>query len=103
MRSGIVVRRVCLNVMEVSVRVGRGLFYVVTTAALVGWAVSPNQLVAQSPMVRLLSGSGADLRSGDRLVDQLTRTGELRRRRLEQDTLLPNRQHERLEQYYNGV
>jgi bacillolysin len=43
------------------------------------------------------------LRQSDAVVDGMIGTGELRTSRLAQDTVLPGRQHERLDQYYRGV
>lgn len=43
------------------------------------------------------------IREWDARIDQLLRTGELRRRRVIADTLLPGRTHERLDQDYNGI
>jgi thermolysin len=44
-----------------------------------------------------------ELREADRQVDRLERAGELRVRRVTGDTLLADREHQRLDQYYRGV
>jgi thermolysin len=43
------------------------------------------------------------LREAAQRVDSLERSGQLRVRRLQDDTLIPGREHERLDQYHRGV
>src|SRR6185503_18722623 len=47
--------------------------------------------------------TAAALRSWDASVDTMVRGGSLRLRRSDEDTLISNRVHERLDQYYKGV
>ena len=61
---------------------------------------------AQQPrvtMVAIAPESISELREMDQRISAMTRTGELRRRGLYEDTLLPDREHERLDQYHRGV
>ncbi len=44
-----------------------------------------------------------ELREADQRIDSLERTGQLRVRRVQEDTLIADREHERLDQYYRGV
>jgi bacillolysin len=53
--------------------------------------------------VRAMSADIDGLREWDVRVDRLTRSGELRRSDEHEDTLMPGRRHERLEQLYQGV
>lgn len=46
---------------------------------------------------------GAALRVADQQVDQMLRSGDLRIRETVRDTLMPDRLHERLDQYVHGV
>ena len=61
---------------------------------------------AQAPratMIAIAPDSISELREVDQRITAMTRSGELRRRRLDEDTLLPDRDHERLDQYHRGV
>jgi bacillolysin len=51
----------------------------------------------------LASSSGQQLRDTDQRIDSLERAGRLRVRRVQEDTLIPDRDHERLDQYHQGV
>src|SRR4051794_16284450 len=54
----------------------------------------------------LLAGTRAvpaDLRAWDFQVDSMIRNRELRLRTIDRDTLMPDRQHERFEQFYRSV
>ncbi len=54
--------------------------------------------------VRSIAATDAsELRPADQLVDGMIRTGELRVTRIENDTLVSGRVHERLAQYHDGV
>jgi thermolysin len=52
---------------------------------------------------RLAPASLQQLRAADQRIDTLERAGQLRVRRVQDDTLIPGRAHERLDQYYRGV
>ena len=54
-------------------------------------------------MVTLAASDGVDLEQADSRVRRLLQSGELRRIRVDEDTQLPGRQHERLQQYHKGV
>ena len=61
---------------------------------------------AQQPRVTMLAitpDSISELRDVDQRVSAMARRGELRRRRVYEDALLPDREHERLDQYHRGV
>ncbi len=61
---------------------------------------------AQQPRITALSiapDTVAELRQSDDVIDRLSRAGELRRRRVQEDTLLPDREHERFDQFHHGV
>lgn len=61
------------------------------------------QTVGAPEVVVLNATQKNKLRQTDRLVDQLVRTGQLRLNKIVQDTLIPNRQHERFSQYHKGL
>lgn len=65
--------------------------------AAAGRAQEPAALTASAP------AAVAQLRAWDRLIDAMMRDGELRVRQVREDTLVPGRVHERLDQYYRGV
>jgi bacillolysin len=70
-------------------------------------------LLARGPALTRVNGaagrltvaatSTADLRQWDAAVTQMSRDGELRLRRVTDDTMLAGRSHERLDQYYKGI
>jgi Zn-dependent metalloprotease len=66
---------------------------------------APSVVRAQAhPLAVTATGaSPADLRAWDQQIDQMLRSRDLRVRAVEHDTLLPGRDHERLDQYYRGV
>lgn len=67
--------------------------------------VSTATALAQGRPVAL-SSKRADvgsLRAGDSQIDQMLRSGDLRIRETARDTLLPDRTHERIDQYVRGV
>src|SRR5215470_3033723 len=47
--------------------------------------------------------TSSDLRAWDAQVDQMVRDRSLRLRTVDRDSLLPDRQHERFDQFYRGV
>jgi bacillolysin len=51
----------------------------------------------------LAPSSLQQLREADQRIDSLERAGQLRVRRVQDDTLIPGREHERLDQYHRGV
>lgn len=61
---------------------------------------------AQQPRITPMAiapDSIAELRAADQQIDSMARAGELRRRRIQDDTLLPDREHERFDQFHRGV
>ena len=73
-----------------------------------GWAGALCALtvpvLAQEPReVRLRALSEAEVEQASGPVDSLIRSGELRVRQIQEDTLLPGRRHQRLAQTYRGV
>jgi thermolysin len=58
---------------------------------------------AQARPTAVAATSPADLRVWDAAVDRMTRDGDLRLRRSAEDTLMPGRVHERLDQVHRGV
>ena len=59
--------------------------------------------VGASRLARVTADTPSALREWDRVVGQLERSGDLRVRPRRADTLLPQREHERLDQYFKGV
>src|SRR5215470_2370361 len=47
--------------------------------------------------------TSSDLRAWDAQVDQMVRDRSLRLRTVDRDALLPDRQHERFDQFYRGI
>ncbi|MDA1092108.1 MAG: M4 family metallopeptidase [Acidobacteria bacterium] len=79
-------------------------------ALLLALLTVPTSSTAQPPVqngvLRLSAGSGSALtalRDADALVNQLTRDESLRLVRQEGDPLVPGREHERLQQFHDGV
>jgi Zn-dependent metalloprotease len=59
---------------------------------------------AQAPRrLTLAATNGLAIRQADSIVDRLARAGALRMRRVQADTLLPDRTHQRMVQYYAGL
>jgi len=54
-------------------------------------------------MLAVTRATADDMRAWDGQVDQMIRSRELRVRETQTDGFLPDRQHQRLEQYYHGV
>jgi bacillolysin len=82
--------------------VSRTTIVVLSALALIA---APSVLRAQArPQTLTVSGASPnDLRTWDQQIDQMLRSRDLRVRDVERDTLLPGRQHERMDQYYRGV
>lgn len=81
-------------------------FLIRTGFVLLAALLVPSVAHAQPGQPLTLSATRADasgLRVLDQQVDQMIRSRDLRVREIERDTLLPDRQHERLDQYYRGV
>ncbi len=77
-------------------------------AGLFGLALTRPALLAQGPPGPLRvqadeATSVPELRLWDARIDRWLREGDLRVRRVLEDTLLPGREHERADQYYAGV
>ena len=84
--------------------VGRTLFAAFAVSLGVVVVLSHSAVRAQgrsSPAVAATEGTA--LRSWDSTVDGMVRDGSLRLRRATGDTLMSDRVHERLNQYYNGI
>lgn len=84
----------------------RAIAQAVAVATLAVCAAVMPASQAQQPRIAARSiapDTVADLRQSDDLIDRLARAGELRRRRMQEDTLLPDREHERFDQYHRGV
>jgi len=75
---------------------------VVLIAMMHGQAQAPATSLARPTAVAALRG-GADLRAYDAQIDQMLRSRELRVRDTMRDADMPDRRHERLDQYYRGV
>ncbi len=80
------------------------------SAALAGAAgltlVSGQEMTPAGPgPARFAVGSAQrdELRQLDSQLDRMARTGEMKRRIVRQDTVLPGRSHERFDQYFRGV
>jgi bacillolysin len=85
------------------VRVGRPLLAAVAVSVGVVVALSHQPVRAQSQIPSVVATQGAALRSWDATVDVMRRDGSLRLRRTTDDTLMPGRSHERMDQYFRGV
>ena len=75
---------------------------VAVAVALVGVS-SGRPVRAQAHQTAVAAISNADLRGWDATVREMRRNGDLQTRTVLDDTLIPGRVHERLEQYYKGV
>src|SRR5689334_3148216 len=82
----------------------------ITAVAAIVIATSAWQLTAPSRRAisqvrveRVTAMTTDDLRAWDARVDQMTRSGDLRLVRENDDVLMPGRHHERLQQLYRGV
>ncbi len=69
------------------------------------WAIalSPLAVAQEAREVRLQAMSQAEVEAAAGPIDSLIVAGELRRKQMQEDTLLPGRRHERLVQLYKGV
>jgi len=69
------------------------------------WQASARQdpAAGEADALRISATDAASVREWDARVERWTDTGELRRLRVTPDTLLPNRVHERLQQFHEGV
>ena len=69
------------------------------------WQASARQDPAggEADALRISATTAASVQEWDARVERWTDTGELRRLRVTPDTLLPNRVHERLQQFHEGV
>ena len=84
-------------------RVGRTLVASVAVSASIVMALSHGLVRAQSRSSSIVATQGSSLRALDSSVDRMVRDGSLQLRRSDEDTLIPNRTHERLDQFYKGV
>ena len=84
-------------------RVSRVCAFAVLVATLVALGLVGRPLRAQMRTRTISATSFADLRSWDATVDRMKRDDSLRVRRTIEDTALPGRVHERLEQFHRGV
>jgi bacillolysin len=90
--------------MEGGVRVGRTLVGGMAVAAAAVLALLHGTVEAQSrPPTIIAATTSSALRSWDASVDLMLRDGSLRVRRTDDDTLIADRVHERMDQYYDGV
>jgi bacillolysin len=86
------------------VHVGRILFAGLAISLGVVVVVSHSPVRAQGRSSRSVAATdGAAVRSWDSTVDAMVRTGSLRLRRAAGDTLMSDRVHERLNQFYKGI
>ena len=69
------------------------------------WQASARQdpAVGEADTLRISATTAAAVQEWDARVERWADTGELRRLRVTPDTLLPNRVHERLQQFHEGV
>jgi bacillolysin len=84
----------------------RAIQGIAATAALaIGGLLMPGASAQQArvTMIAIAPDSITELREADQRISAMARTGELRRRRIYEDTLLLDREHERLDQYHRGV
>jgi len=84
-------------------RVLRVFLPAVILASVVAGGLTGHPLRAQARPRTVSATTFADLRTWDATVDRMKRDDLLRVRRTTDDTLLPGRVHERLEQFYQGV
>ncbi len=85
-------------------RVLRLLFASAVLTSIVLFGPVGQRLRAQSSRARTVSATSfSDLRTWDAAIDRMKRDDLLRVRRTVDDTMMPGRVHERLEQFYRGV
>ena len=79
--------------------------HLVASMCLTASLLLPIRAVAQghSNALAVSRETAADLRAWDDQIDRMIRTRDLRVRETPRDTLLPDRRHERLDQYHHGV
>jgi len=84
---------------------GRSLLAVggIAISLIASVAVRTASAQGQPVALALTRASADDMRAWDAQVDQLIRSRALRVRDTQADALLPDRQHQRLDQYYRGV
>jgi bacillolysin len=82
---------------------GRTLAGAAAAAALACGAISSAQGPARFERLMENRPSARALRVADQQIDSLARAGQLRVRRVTDDTLIADREHERLDQYHRGV
>jgi Zn-dependent metalloprotease len=73
------------------------------TAAVAAAVWLPRTVHAQIRASSIRATDAASIRQWDSMIDRMLRTGELRVRRTDDDTLVAGRAHERLSQLYKGV
>jgi len=74
---------------------------VVAAAAIFGSSHQPAAQVRSRAFA--VSRDNSEFRAWDNRVDDMARSGELRVREVNDDTLMPGRRHERLQQLYKGI
>ena len=84
-------------------RVGRTLVGGLTVSVTLVLALYRGTVQAQSQPQTIAAITGPALRAWDASVDLMRRDGSLQLRRSDEDSLLPDRRHERMDQYYKGV
>jgi bacillolysin len=70
---------------------------------LLAFLASSAGLAAESRVVRVAAVAPRDLAQWDARIDAMLQSGALRPRQVVADTLIPGRQHQRLEQLFGGV
>lgn len=86
----------------------RALAITVTAATVAGFSLSGRSGAVQAQSgptgpTTIVATGGAALRGWDQTIDSMSRAGDLRVRRVDQDSAVAERTHERMDQYYKGV
>lgn len=86
----------------------RALAIAVTAATVAGFSLSCRSAAVQAQSgptgpTTIVATGGAALRGWDQTIDSMSRAGDLRVRRVDQDSAVAERTHERMDQYYKGV
>lgn len=84
-------------------RASRACVSLVATTLVVSLAPAAAHAQGHPTSLALTRASASELRAWDDEIGRMIRSRELRPAAVEADTLVPGRQHERLDQYYRGV
>lgn len=83
----------------------RGIAIALAAGTVAAFLVTPRSgaVHAQAGHTTIRATDASSLRAWDQTVTSMSRVGELRVRRVDEDPVMRGRQHERLDQYYKGI